>query len=144
MGNRKIQIEVSGLPLILLLGSLSSLLCSCGKGGQIDDEVSVASPCILVSQPSEHSGKQIKLVGYVTSTKEGAYIWGDDCKTSGIVLHMGSAVIQNTKFQEALLKYGLSPSPIKATLVGRFRYERLSGVKSFDADRVLEVQISDR
>src|ERR1700675_2080453 len=130
MGNRKIQIAVSGLPLLFLLGSLSSLLCSCGKGGQIDDEVSIASPCILVSQPSEHSGQQIKLVGYVTSTKEGAYIWGDDCKTSGIVLHMGSAVIQDTKFQEALLKHGLSSSPIKATLVGRFRYERFSGVKA--------------
>jgi hypothetical protein len=138
MGNRKTKIAVNGL---LLLSSLSTLLCSCGKRSQIDNLISIASPCMLASEPSDYSGQMVKLTGYITSTKEGAYIWGDGCKTSGVVLHLGNALVQDAKFRDALLKYGLSPSPLKATLIGRFQYARFTGVKTFDAEQVLDLQI---
>jgi hypothetical protein len=144
MASRRTKGAVSKLPLLLLLGFLNGLLGGCSKRGQIDNQVSIASPCILVSQPSEHSGQKINLTGYITSTKEGAYMWGDGCKTSGVVLHMGSALIQDTKFQDALLNYGLSPSPIKATLLGLFQYSRVTGVKTFNAEQVLDLQINPR
>jgi hypothetical protein len=127
--------------LLLLFGVLTILLVGCGKRGQSDDQVSIASPCILVSEPSEHSGQRIKLTGYITSTKDGTYVWGDGCKTSGVVLHMGNALIQDARFQDALVKYGLSPSAIKATLLGRLEYARFTGVKTFNAEQVLDLQI---
>jgi len=40
------------------------------------------------------------------------------------------------------MKHGLSSSPIKATLLGRFLYERFKGVKTFNAEQVLDLQIS--
>jgi len=125
----------------LLAGSLC-LLSSCAERGKIDNKVSIASPCVLVSQPSEHSGQKIRLTGYITSTKEGTYMWGDGCKTSGVVLQLGSALLQDTRFREALMKHGLSSSPTKATLLGRFQYERFKGVNTFDAEQVLDLQIS--
>ena len=141
MASRGTKIALSRLSLVVLLGFLIGLVGGCAKRVQTDNQVSVASPCILVSQPSEHSGQRIKLTGYIASTKEGAYMWGTGCKASGVVLHMGSALIQDTRFQDALLKYGLSPSPIKATLVGLFRYSRFNGVKTFDAEQILDLQI---
>jgi hypothetical protein len=69
-------------------------------------------------------------------------MWGDGCKTSGVVLHLGSALVQDTKFREALMKHGLSSPPIKATLLGRFQYERFTGVKTFYAEKVLDLTIS--
>jgi len=131
---------VGGLLLPLFVSTLC-LLSGCAKRGQIDGEVSLASPCELVAQPSQHNGQTIRLTGYITSTKEGAYMWGDGCKTSGVVLHLGSALVQDAKFHEALMKHGLSSSPIKATLLGRFRYERFKGVKTFDAEQVLDLQV---
>jgi hypothetical protein len=138
MASLKVKIAVSGF---LLLCSLSTLLSSCGKRSQIDNVISIASPCILASEPSNYSGQKVKLTGYITSTKEGAYIWGDGCKTSGVVLHLGNALIQDAKFRDALSKHGLSPSPIKATLLGRFQYEHLTGVKTFEAEQVLDLQV---
>lgn len=132
----------TAVPLLLLLGSFVSLLCCCSRSVQVDNRRTINSPCILVSQPSEHSGQEIELTGYITSTKEGAYLWGDGCRTSGVVLHMGNDLVQDPKFQDVLLKYGLSSSPIKATLVGRFRYAHFSGVKTFDAEKVLVLQVN--
>jgi hypothetical protein len=129
------------MALTLLISTLC-FLSSCGKRGPIDNEVSIASPCVLVAQPSEHNGQKLRLTGYITSTKEGAYMWGDGCKASGVVLTFGKALVQDTKFKEALMKYGLSSSPIKATLLGEFHYERFKGVKTFDAEQVMDLQTS--
>ena len=79
----RLRMAVRAFLLTFPVGSLC-LLCSCRERGRIDKEVSIASPCVLVSQPSEHSGQKIRLTGYIASTKEGTYMWGDGCKNSGI------------------------------------------------------------
>ena len=123
-------------------------ISSCGSHAENGLEESVVSPCVLASEPFRYSNRTIKLTGYITANKEGAYIWGDGCKNSGLVLHLGSALRQDANFGKALFEHGLSPTPIKATLVGRFRYTRgssvrafLFGVRTFEAERVLNLQV---
>jgi hypothetical protein len=140
-----------GLFWLLLCCLPIYLLSGCGKQNRVDSPVSIASPCVLVAEPSEHSDQRIKVTAYITSTKEGAFIWGDDCKNSVIALHFGEALARDPKLQGALLNYGMSPAPIRATLVGRFRYKRFTGLralifgeKAFDAEQVLDLQINPR
>jgi hypothetical protein len=111
--------RMGGPLLLLLLSSVNALLCGCGRHGQISDEGSIASPCVVVSDPSRYSDLDVNLTGYITDTKDGAYIWGDGCK-SGVALHFGNALVHDARFREALLQHGMSPSPIKATSVENF------------------------
>jgi hypothetical protein len=77
----------------------------------------------------------------VTSTKEGAYIWEEGCQNSGIILGMTGPIVNNTVFQNLLSRYGLSDSPIRATLRGSFRYNRFTRAKRLDAVQVVESHI---
>jgi hypothetical protein len=109
--------------------------------GQINNQVSISSPCVLVSGPSSTAAKESSLPA-TSQARKRAPIYGETAVRLLALLHMGSVLVQDTKFQDALLKYGLSPSPIKATLLGRFQYARFSGVKTFDAEKVLELKIN--
>jgi hypothetical protein len=110
---------------------------SCGGHRAPGVEVSV-SPCVLGNSPTRFDGQTVKLTGYVTSTKEGAYIWDEGCQSSGILLWMTGPVASDKAFRNLLSQYGLSDSPIRATLRGSFRYNRFTRVKRFDAVQVLE------
>jgi hypothetical protein len=135
---------------VLLLGCLQVLpLCSCTKQSQVDGLVSVDSPCVLAAKPSEYADRKIKVTAFITSTKEGGFIWGDGCKYPGISLSLGEALAQDAKFRDVLLKYGMSPTPIRATLIGRFQYKRFTGLralifgqKMFEVEQVMDLQIS--
>ena len=134
---------------VLLLGCLQMLqLCSCAKQSQVDGLVSVDSPCLLGAKPSDYADRKIKVTAFITSTKEGGFIWGEGCKYPGITLSLGEALAQDTKFRDVLLKYGMSPTPIRATLIGRFQYKRSTGLKAlifgqktFEAEQVMDLQI---
>jgi hypothetical protein len=135
---------------LLLLGCmLIALLSSCGDKSRADNVVAIDSPCLLAAKPSKFDDQKIKVTAFITYTKEGGFIWGNGCKYSGIRLQFGNVLAGDAKFQETLLKYGMSPSPIKATFVGRFRYKRFSGLralifgeKTFEAEQVLDLLIS--
>jgi hypothetical protein len=135
---------------LLLLGCmLIALLSSCGDKSRTDNVVSIDSPCLLAAKPSKFDDQKIKVTAFITYTKEGGFIWGNGCKYSGIRLQFGEVLAGDAKFRETLLNYGMSPSPIKATLVGRFRYKRFSGLralifgeKTFEAEQVFDLQIS--
>jgi hypothetical protein len=47
---------------------------------------------MLAAEPSKYDNQEIKVTAYITSTKEGAFIWGDGCKNLGIVLHFSEAL----------------------------------------------------
>jgi hypothetical protein len=82
------------------------------------------------------------LTGFVTKTKEGTYVWDQACQYSGVNLQMGNAVLDDTNFQDLLLRHGLSDSPIRAILIGTFSYDRLRGVSKFNAERVVDARVS--
>jgi hypothetical protein len=138
-----------GLLVLVLFFLQIHLLSSCSKRDRVDGLVSISSPCVLAAEPSRHKDEEIKVTAYITSTKEGAFIWGDDCKNSGIVVHFSEALARDAQLQETLLKHGMSPVPAKATLIGRFRYRRFSslkalifGARTFEAEQVLDLQVS--
>ena len=63
-------------------------------------------------------------------------------KVLGVVLYMQETVLRDGKFQNLLSQYGLSASPLRVALVGVFRYKRFTGVKIFDAQRVLQAYVA--
>ncbi|HTM17886.1 MAG TPA: hypothetical protein VL135_13315 [Terracidiphilus sp.] len=132
----------------MLFAALNVLMSSCGSLTDNSLEDSVISPCILTSNPSRYDNQRVKLTGHITSTKDGAYIWSDDCKDRGVTLLFGDALQHDVNLHEALLRYGMSQSPLKATLVGRFRNVRSGGVralifgnKTFEAEQILDLQV---
>jgi|SRR5215469_14077558 len=135
--------------LAILFIAMNVPMSSCGSHAENGVEESVASPCVLAANPFNYSNQRIKLTGYVESTHEGSYIWGDGCKDSGIALHVRNDLRQDADADfNKLFKQRVSPSPPKATLVGTFRYTRwgsvwavIFGKKAFEADRVLDMQV---
>lgn len=111
------ELRLEWVFLIVLLGGLVGSTCGCGRR-KLSDEKAGVSPCVLVAQPSSHDGKTIRLTGFLTSTKEGTYIWDKGCQSSGVVLHMQETVLRDVKFQDLLSQFGLSEPPLRVTLVG--------------------------
>lgn len=127
--------------LILLPAGLVGPTCGCG-GPSLPNETASVSPCALVAEPSKYDGARIRLTGFVTSTKEGAFVWEQGCRHTGVVLLMAEPVLRDRKFRDLISRYGLSDTPIRVTLLGTFRSEGLRRVKKFTAERVLEAYLS--
>src|ERR1700678_414770 len=125
LASRRNNFKRNSISLILLLSTLVLTTWSC-SGHRVPDVEANVSPCVLGSSPTRFDGQRVRVTGFVTSTKEGAYIWEDGCQNSGVILRMTGPIMDDTAFQNLLLRYGLSDSPIRATLRGSFRYNRFT------------------
>jgi hypothetical protein len=104
----------------------------------------------MAEKPNAFAGRRLEIVGLITATKEGAFVWDSACRNRGIPLLFAKTAQEQSDILElgrAMRNHGLSDHPIAARLRGTLLIDwgdkvRQTTYTAFEVDGATDIEQS--